>query len=181
MEAEQQHSFQSLSAGYLRQNKMYWLMVLIGMLGLILITYFLDAYNLYHPFLPENATVYDKPFMVLIILLLFIAFYMRRRFLVTSVIVKKATSKMRQKYGREFSSDVKLYQGSLTELRNIYMRVWTLANIITVVAFLFYSLSGQINNFYIYALAGIYTIITTFPSDIHVKYIYDKIFNNTVD
>ncbi len=177
METEQSApTFRSLSAVYLRQNKLYWAMILTGMLGLIGITWMLDSYHLFKAMLPAESQIYDKPFLIVIVLLLLLTFYLKRRYLMTHIILDKARSKAREKYGREQTTDIKLYAIALTTLRNIYMRIWTIANIITVVAFLYYSLAGMINNFFYYAVAGVYAIVTTFPSEIHVKRIYSSIF-----
>jgi len=152
-------------------------MIFIGMVGLIIITYLLDSFHLFQAFLPQDASNYDKVLMIVIVLALLVSFYLKRSFLRTQVIVKKAQSRVRQKYGPELSTKAKLYQSALTELRNIYMRIWTLANAITVLAFVYYSLSGQISNFFFYSLAGLYVGMTTFPTEIHVQRIYNSIFD----
>jgi hypothetical protein len=153
-----------------QKYKLIWISVLSGMTGLVLVAFLLQYLNLIGTEAVVDPYLTDKIVLLIIFVLVFAIFFLKRSYLNISKIVAKAKVSDKKINGQLFSflseSDEKqkLLAKAVTVTNSIMIVIWMLANAIVITAFFNFILVPYIKTFIIYSLIGIYLQIVNFPS-----------------
>lgn len=163
-----------------KKIKFLWLAVLTGMLAIIFLAWILFQFQWIDLAPLVNSKAADKVALVLIVILVFAIFFLKRSHLVASKI-KEKSSKYANQINREEFSFLKLenekhavFAASVFYLNRVFLRIWLLADCIVIIAF--FNFVVALNPFLIYCVVGLYSLIANYPT---LK-VYKKLYNYIV-
>ena len=158
--------------------KSLWIVVLIGMVLLIVIAYILHHFQILDNEPLVNPLDADKISLVLIVLIVLAMFFIKRSYLVMSKIIEKSKKYSANLNNAEFTflsaanEKHAQFASAVLYINKLYLRIWFMADLIVIIAFVNFILAPFINTFLIYSFVGLYSIISNYPS---IK-LYQKLF-----
>ncbi|MEJ2054575.1 MAG: hypothetical protein P8X42_11705 [Calditrichaceae bacterium] len=167
-----------------RINKVLWFAILADVIILAVIAFALEYFKVLTTPALHSFKTFNDISLIIVIVLLFAIMYMKRSFLFPSKIVQKAKnsdlpmdeSGMADVWD-EFGEEGKLLFRVLMLLRRYFMIIWSFANLIVILGFILYILSLNLNNFLIYGVVGLYSLVINFPRFTIIENCYYQIKN----
>jgi hypothetical protein len=153
-----------------RLNRMLWIAIFSGMLLLNLFVVIFDYYGIVSGPSVKNIANFDNLTMGIILMLTVLILYVKRNYLQPKKIVERAKKKdlsiipddVRDLL-QEFGSEGDIMAKSLLILRRYFMLIWSLANLIIILAFVDYIVALTYQSFWIYSIVGLYSMVINFP------------------
>ena len=136
---------------YYKTNVIIWSAIMIGMILLIIMTYFLDIMRVFQP-LAETLEMKNIFFAFILIAALAVLFLKR-----SLLDFNKIYSKVQNIHGQDKKP---LY---LSRLRSNYIIIWALSESIIMFGFVEYVLVCDFKSFLLYAVIGLYAVAINFP------------------
>ncbi len=154
-----------------RGNRVLWFAVLFGILTLMGVGYVLHA----------TGTLATKPlgtrdsvsniFLFIALLLLYIIFHIKRTYLTPKKLIWRARRKKvdfvapdAADFVAEFGEKADLLIKALMLLRRYYMVIWSIANVITLLGFVEFVISGTLRVLITYGVVSLYSLFINYPS-----------------
>lgn len=155
-----------------RVNRVLWIGILGGVLTLLVIGFFLSQTGVVKP-VPADVgkDQLGNAFLIIAIILLYIVFHMKRTYLNPKKLIWRARKKKIdiaamdvQDFVAEFGENADVLLKALMLLRRYYMVIWSLANIVALLGFVEFAVSGNLRILGIYGVVSLYSIAINFPS-----------------
>ncbi len=154
-----------------RVNRLLWYAVLSGIITLLLVGFLLSYSNSITPESPTNHGALGNVLFILSVILLFIVFHMKRTYLDPQKLVWRAQKKTLQitsvdlaDFISQFGEEADTMAKTLILLRRYYMVIWSIANLITLIGFIEFVVTGNLRILGIYGIVGLYSLLINFPS-----------------
>jgi len=137
-----------------KKNTVIWIAILSGMVILSAVVYLLDSQAIFTP-IPDSRQTGQILFITAVLLAGAILILKRSIFLPEKVVLKipKSTAGKNQ-------DDV-----LLARIRFNYLIVWSLGEAILIIGFINYIFTTDFNNFLIFAIVGIYSLLINKPRE----------------
>jgi len=155
-----------------RVNRVLWIGIFAGIVTLLLIGYFLAKSGVVAP--AETATGKDplsNVFLIIAIILLYLVFHMKRTYLNPKKLIWRARKKKIDitnvdvsDFVAEFGTNADVLLKALMLLRRYYMVIWSLANVVALLGFIEFAVSGQLRVLGIYGVVSLYSMLVNYPS-----------------
>ncbi len=165
-----------------RVNRILWTGVFAGVLTLIGLGYLFHQMNTMAVQPGAIGPQTDTIILFLAIGLLYIVFHMKRTYLAPDRLIKRAQTKTLQitsvdleDFIAEFGNEANVMAKTLILLRRYYMVIWSIANLITLLGFIQFVISGEIKVLMIYGVVSLYSLLINFPSFRIIEQCYTKI------
>ncbi len=153
-----------------RVNRILWLAVLMGILTLIGVGYFLHANGTIVSDYQAHNNV-STIFLIIAIVLLYIVFHLKRTYLTPKKLIWRARRKKVDFTApdvadvvAEFGEKADVLIKTLMLLRRYYMVIWSIANLITLLGFVEFVITGQFRVLATYGIVSLYSLLINFPS-----------------
>ncbi len=143
---------------YYKTNLIIWLAIIVGMIMLIVATYFFDQNNIFQP-LAESVELKNVLFALILISALAVLL-LKRSFLDFDKVYSKIDSANNQEKKSIY----------FNKLRTNYIIIWAISESIIIIGFVEYVLICDYQSFLLYAVIGLYAIAVNFPK----KSIFEK-------
>lgn len=137
-----------------QKNMLIWTAILAGMLILIAVVYFLDASAVFVPV--PGSRQYGQIFFIAAIVLASTILLLKRNVFLPEKIVKRVAQKLAM---------ADQCDAVLARIRVNFLIVWTLAEGILITGFINYILTTDFNNFLIFAVVAVYSLIINIPRE----------------
>ncbi len=154
-----------------RVNRVLWISVFSGVVMLLLVGYLFYYWDTIPGDQTSTTTGLGNVVMMVAIGLLFIVFHMKRTYLDPRKLVWRAKNKKLQitsvdlaDFIAQFGQTADTMAKTLILLRRYYMVIWSIANLITLLGFIEFILSGQIKVLLVYGVVSIYSLLINYPS-----------------
>jgi len=153
-----------------RLNRMLWIATIVGMGFLNLFVLVFNYFGIIVEPSVENVVNVDNLIMGVILMLAFLILYLKRTYLPPKKLIERAKKKdlsivpddVRDLL-HEFGDDGDTMAKALIILRRYYMVIWSVANLITILAFIDYIIALRFQSFWIYSVVAIYSMVINFP------------------
>ncbi len=153
-----------------RLNRTLWIATVVGMLFLNLFVLIFNQYDIVSRPSVENIANFDNLIMGVILMLAILILYVKRNYLTPKKIVERAKKKdlsivpddVRDLL-HEYGEDGDLMGKTLIIMRRYYMVIWSVANLITILAFVDYIVALRFQSFWIYSIVALYSMAINFP------------------
>ena len=150
---------------FYKTNVMIWGAIMIGMVILVVITYFLDQTGTFQS-VPETLE-FKNIFFALILIVALAVLFLKRSYFDFDKIYSKIQANVQ---------DIKV--AYLSKLRINYVIIWALSEAIIMFGFVEYVLVGDFQSFLLYAVVGLYAILINYPKrslfDKHLQQLAEK-------
>ncbi|RLD15634.1 hypothetical protein DRI50_03860 [candidate division KSB1 bacterium] len=155
-----------------RVNRILWYAVLLGILILMAVGYVLHATNAITPqTVGHRGDNVSTVFLIIALILLYIVFHMKRTYLTPKKLIWRARRKKVDLTGpdvvdfiAEFGERADVLVKTLMLLRRYYMVIWSIANLITLLGFVEFVISGQFRVLATYGIVALYSLLINYPS-----------------
>ncbi|MEJ2544393.1 MAG: hypothetical protein P8Y99_10035 [Calditrichaceae bacterium] len=153
-----------------RVNRILWNAILADIVILSIIAVILWYFKILTEPVLYNLKTFNDISMIVVILLLFTIMYLKRTYLVPSKIVDRAKRKELHieatdvvDFIQEFGKEGNMIAKSLIIMRRYFMVIWSVANLIVLIGFIYFIVSLSLRNFIIYGIVGLYSLLINFP------------------
>jgi len=155
-----------------RVNRVLWFAVFLGVVILIAVGYVMHKLGTIAPSSaqhPQDSV--STVFLIIALVLLYIVFHMKRTYLTPKKLIWRARRKKVELAGpdvvdfvAEFGEKADVLIKTLMLLRRYYMVIWSIANLITLLGFVEFVVSGQFRVLATYGIVSLYSLLINFPS-----------------
>ena len=153
-----------------RLNRTLWIATIIGMGFLNLFVLLFNYFGIIMEPSVENVVNVDNLIMGVILMLAFLILYLKKTYLSPKKLIERAKIKdlsivpddvrdLLHEFGDEGNTMAK----ALIILRRYHMVIWSIANLITILAFIDYIVALRFQSFWIYSAVAIYSMVINFP------------------
>ena len=167
-----------------RVNRLLWNAILIDIVIISVIAIILWYFNILSKPVFYNLKTFNDITLIIVIILLFMIMYLKRTYLQPVKIIDRANQKQLHietpdvvDFVQEFGKEANVIAKALIIMRRYYMVIWSIANLIVLIGFVSFILSLYLNNFIIYGVVGLYSLLINFPRFSIVEDCYNKITN----
>jgi len=167
-----------------RVNRVLWSAIFADIIILIIIVSMFDNFDLLTEPVLYNMKIFNDVSLIIVVFFLFLIIYLKRTYLLPQKMIERAEKKDLhieaadvKDFVQEFGTEVNILAKTLIIMRRYYMVIWSIANLIVLIAFISYILSLQMRSFLIYSVVGIFSLIINFPYFSIVERCYYKISN----
>ncbi len=155
-----------------RVNRVLWFAILAGILTLLAVGFVLKQMgvvvpNTAHPSKDSLSSI----FLIVAIILLYWVFHMKRTYLNPKKLIWRARRKKIDittidvsDFVAEFGANANVLLKALMLLRRYYMVIWSIANIVVLLGFVEFAVTGELRILAIYGIVGLYSLLINFPS-----------------
>ncbi len=154
-----------------RVNRILWYAVTAGVLTLLIVGYFLHASGSITPTGTAGRNSLGTIFLIVAMLLLYIIFHMKRTYLDPKKLVWRAKKKTLEittvdlaDFIAQFGTNADTMAKTLILLRRYYMVIWSIADLITILGFVEFVVTGEFRVLAIYGVVSLYSLLINFPS-----------------
>jgi len=170
-----------------RVNRILWASILGGMLVLGLVGFLFHYMKLiqWQAFIMQKV---DQILFFTAIALLLLVFYIKRHYLQIPKLIQRAKVRpVNLAAGdaadlmEEFDANASLLVKTLMLMRRYYMVIWSIANLILIIGFIYFILSGLYKTFLLYLLIGLYVMLTNFPFFSLLERCYIRIYDQPLE
>lgn len=165
-----------------RVNRLLWNIILVDVLIISVIAIVLWYFNVLSEPVFYHLKTFNDISLIIVIILLFTIMYLKRTYLQPTKIIERANRKQLHietvdvvNFVQEFGKEANVIAKALFIMRRYYMVVWSIANLIVLIGFISFILSLHLNNFIIYGIVGLYSLLINFPRFSIVEDCYYKI------
>ncbi len=153
-----------------RANRILYFSILAGMITLVVIAFIFN----YSGFLQQQALVdaytLDRILLMIVAALLLLGIYLKRVYLLPKKLISRA-GKSHTKITtadiadliRESGEEVNILAKALNMMRRYFMVIWSIANLVILLAFTGFILTGNFKIFLVYSVVSLYSIAINFP------------------
>lgn len=164
------------------RNLKLWLIVLSGIIVLVSVStalFYLDMFDMIPVVNPADA---DKIAMIFVFIIAIVIFFIKRSYLNIRKIIEMA--KKRTSHGNrevlqilgDSDQNALLFSRTIDVLSRLSYSVWFLADLIVIVAFVFFILVPLLQNYLIYSFVGLYSLFINKPDRRMLFKLYDYIY-----
>lgn len=170
-----------------RVNRILWSSILGGMLVLGLVGVFFYYMKLiqWQPLLLHKV---DQFLFLLAIVLVVLIFYIKRHYLDLHKLIERAgvrpvnlSAADAADFMEEFDANATLLVKTLMLMRRYFMVIWSIANLILIVGFIYFVISGLFKTFLMYLIIAVYVMLTNFPSFKLIERCYIRIYDQPLE
>lgn len=155
-----------------RVNRVLWFAIFFGILTLIVVGYVLHTTG---TIVPNAKTgphgTLSTVFLIVALILLYLVFHIKRTYLTPKKLIWRARRKKVDLAGpdvtdfvAEFGEKADILVKTLMLLRRYYMVIWSIANLITLLGFVEFVVSGEFRVLATYGVVSLYSLAINFPS-----------------
>ncbi len=170
-----------------RVNRLLWLAVLSGMLVLTVVAFIFYYFKLVE-WNPNAYRNFDRIVYLVVLFLLFLIFYLKRHYLEPNKLVERVKNRQvviniedMADLLQQFGSEYDLLARALTLTRRYLMLIWSVANLILIIGFIYFLMTGLLKAYLIYALIAIYSIAINFPAFSYIERCYIKLYDKPLE
>lgn len=154
-----------------RVNRLLWYSVTGGVLTLLVVGYLLHFFGSITPTATAGKNGLGTIVLIVAMVLLYIIFHMKRTYLDPKKLVWRARKKTLEitsvdlaDFIAQFGTNADTMAKTLILLRRYYMVIWSIANLITLLGFVEFVVTGEIRVLAIYGIVSLYSLAINFPS-----------------
>ena len=167
-----------------RISLILWGAILTGVVILMVVAYVIRTQEYF-----TDPVLLDEPgmkniIMIVTIALLFLIIVLKRTFLIPEKIVARARRQTQPITGGDLASLMHQYGAngdllakSILLLRRFQLIIWAIAEAIVMIGFVVFMLTAQFQNFIMYSVIGLYSLLINYPSFALIGRIHSLIFN----
>ncbi len=170
-----------------RVNRLLWLAVLSGMVVLTVVAIVFYQFRLVD-WAPQTYRAYDQAVYLAVLFFLFLIFYIKRHYLEPNKLVERVKNRQvviniedMADLLHEFGTDYDLLARMLILSRRYLMVIWSIANLILIIGFIYFLLTGFIKMYAIYALISFYSIAINFPAFSYIERCFIKLYDRPLE
>jgi hypothetical protein len=149
---------------------MLWVVTLVGMLILSFFVIIFNHYGIISQPSVINVANFDNLTMGIILILTILILFIKRNYLMPKKIIERARKKdlsiipddVRDLL-QEFGDDGDLMAKALIIMRRYFMLIWSVANLIIILAFIDYIVALRFESFWIYSVVALYSMVINYP------------------
>ena len=164
-------AFRSKVRNLYRVNRLLWYSILGGVFTLLVVGYLLHYFGSITSLQAAEQSGMGTAILIVAIILLYLVFHMKRTYLEPRKLVWRAKKKTLQitsvdlaDFIAQFGQTADTMAKTLILLRRYYMVIWSIANLITLLGFIEFVISGEIRTLTIYGVVSLYSLFINFPS-----------------
>ncbi|NOX88351.1 MAG: hypothetical protein GXO77_04935 [Calditrichaeota bacterium] len=165
-----------------RVNRILWIGIFSGVVTLILVGLILHQFGSIVPQGAQAKSSIGTIFLIIALVLLYLVFYMKRTYLEPKKLIIRAQKKTLEvtsvdlaDFIAEFGEKADVMAKTLILLRRYYMVIWSIANLITLLGFIEFVVTGEIRILMIYGVVSLYSLIINYPSFGIIERCYEKL------
>ncbi len=154
-----------------RVNRVLWYSVTGGVLTLLVVGYLLHYFGSIGPTGTAGNNGLGTVVLIVAMVLLYLVFHMKRNYLDPKKLVWRAKKKTLEitsvdlaDFITQFGSTADTMVKTLILLRRYYMVIWSIANLITLLGFVEFVVSGELRVLAVYGIVSLYSLLINFPS-----------------
>ncbi len=170
-----------------RVNRILWSSILGGMLvlGLVGVLFYYMKLIQWQPLSLHNI---DQILFFGAIVLVVLIFYIKRHYLELHKLIERArvrsvnlSASDAADFMEEFDANATLLVKTLMLMRRYYMVVWSIANLILIIGFIYFVISGLFRTFLMYLILSVYVMLTNFPFFSLIERCYIRIYDRKLE
>ncbi|WP_456406716.1 hypothetical protein [Caldithrix abyssi] len=154
-----------------RVNRILWFSIFGGVAMLLLVGYLFYYMGSIPPRQTSGADSLGTIVLIIALVLLYVVFHMKRTYLDPKKLVWRAKQKNLQitnvdlaDFMAQFGERADVMAKTLILLRRYYMVIWSIANLITLLGFIEFIITGEVRVLFVYGLVSVYSLLINYPS-----------------
>ncbi len=154
-----------------RVNRILYLAIFLGMSTLTLVAVIFHLSDVLTPQELIDSYSVDRVLLMIVVVLLFLVLYIKRTYLVPEKLVARAEKRPLNivssdvaDFVQQFGQEADILVKALIIMRRYFMVIWSIANLVILLAFIGYVLTANLRIFLIYALVSFYSLAINYPA-----------------
>lgn len=145
-------------------NRILWLAVFMGIILLLAIGFILQSISFF-PASGAAAPGLSNLFLMLTVVLLVAVILMKRSLLYPPKLAGKVLNDLTM--NKDIPKPIppqKMFSKAVLKLRRYYLVIWSIADLIAIIGFVEYALTGNFGNYFIYIVVAVYSLAINYPA-----------------
>lgn len=154
-----------------RVNRILWIGITAGVIMIMVVGFILYSFGSITPVVSTENSNLGTIFLIVAMVLLYFVFHMKRNYLAPKKLVWRAKTKNIQissvdmaDFIAQWGTTADTMAKTLILIRIYYMVIWFLADMIALLGFIEFVVTGEIRTLVIYGIVSLYSLFINFPS-----------------